>query len=410
MQFKLKTLLLFFIVLVSVNITAQKSKRQVLEARRVQLQKDQIYINALLSNTIRTEKNVLNQLKDLDDKISTREELIKAIENESNELGNEIYLNQLEINKNKRALEALKKDYGEMIYSSYKSKSQNSRIMFLLSSENFFQGYKRFQYMKQYTAFRKKQGDEIHIKTSELQTLTDSLQVKKDQKKKLLDVQKKQQSVIEKEKKEQEVLLSKVKQKENKYKKQIKQFQREESRVAAQIDRLIRAAIAASNKKSGNTSTTTKSSTAFVLTPEAKELNSKFELNKGKLDWPVEKGYVSTFYGKQPHPIVRTTTIQSNGVRITTEAGSKARAVFDGTVLAVQVTSGNKKAVLIQHGNYITVYKNLENTNLKTGDKVKTKQEIGTIFTDKITGKTILGFEFWNNTYKENPKPWIYRM
>lgn len=410
MQFKLKPLLLFFIILISINSTAQKSKRQVLEARRVQLQKDQIYINALLSNTIRTEKNVLNQLKDLDDKINTREDLINAIENESNELGNEIYLNQLEINKNKRALEALKKDYGEMIYSSYKSKSQNSRIMFLLSSENFFQGYKRFQYMKQYTAFRKKQGDEIHIKTSELQALTDSLQVKKDQKKTLLDVKKKEQSVIEKEKKEQEVLLSKVKQKENKYKKQIKQFQKEESRVAAQIDKLIRAAIAASNKKSGNTSTAAKSSTAFILTPEAKELNSKFELNKGKLDWPVEKGYVSTFYGKQPHPIVRTTTIQSNGVRITTESGSQARAVFDGTVLAVQVTSGNKKAVLIQHGNYITVYKNLENTNLKTGDKVKTKQKIGTIFTDKITGKTILGFEFWNNTNKENPKPWIYRM
>ena len=410
MQFKLKSLLLFLIVLISVNSTAQKSKRQVLEARRVQLQKDQIYINALLSNTIRTEKNVLNQLKDLDDKINTREDLINAIENESNELGNEIYLNQLEINKNKRDLEALKKNYGEMIYSSYKSKSQNSRIMFLLSSENFFQGYKRFQYMKQYTAFRKKQGDEIYTKTSELQALTDSLQVKKDQKKSLLDVKKKEQSVIEKEKKEQEVLLSKVKQKENKYKKQIKQFQKEESRVASQIDKLIRAAIAASNKKSGNTSTATKSSTAFVLTPEAKELNSKFELNKGKLDWPVEKGYVSTFYGKQPHPIVRSTTIQSNGVRITTESGSQARAVFDGTVLAVQVTSGNKKAVLIQHGNYITVYKNLENTNLKTGDKVKTKQNIGTIFTDKITGKTILGFEFWNNTNKENPKPWIYRM
>jgi septal ring factor EnvC (AmiA/AmiB activator) len=409
MPFKLKYLLLFLIVLISVNSTAQKSKRQVLEARRVQLQKDQIYINALLSNTKRTEKNVLNQLKDLKDKINTREDLINAIENESKEISNEIYLNQLEINKNKRDLEALKKDYGEMIYSSYKSKSQNSRIMFLLSSDNFFQGYKRFQYMKQYTAFRKKQGDEIHIKTSELQALTDSLKVKKDQKKKLLDVKKEEQAVIEKEKKEQEVLLSKVKQKENTYKKQIKQFQKEESRVAAQIDKLIRAAIAASNKKSESTSTA-KSSTAFVLTPEAKELNSKFELNKGKLDWPVEKGFVSTFYGKQPHPIVRTTTIQSNGVRITTEEGSKARAVFDGTVLAVQVTSGNKKAVLIQHGNYITVYKNLENTNLTTGDKVKTKQEIGTIFTDKITGKTILGFEFWNNTQKENPKPWIYKM
>ncbi|GGK39509.1 MULTISPECIES: murein hydrolase activator EnvC family protein [Flavobacteriaceae] len=408
MQFKLKYLLLFLIVLISVNSTAQKSKRQVLEARRVQLQKDQIYINALLSNTIRTEKNVLNQLKDLDDKINTREDLINAIENESNELGNEIYLNQLEINKNKRALEALKKDYGEMIYSSYKSKSQNSRIMFLLSSKNFFQGYKRFQYMKQYTAFRKKQGDEIHIKTSELQTLTDSLQVKKDQKKKLLDVQRKQQSDIEKEKKEQEVLLSKVKQKENKYKKQIKQFQREESRVAAQIDKLIRAAIVASNKKSGNTSRT--ASTTFALTPEAKELASKFELNKGKLDWPVEKGFVSTFYGKQPHPIVKSTTIQSNGVRITTNDGSKARAIFNGTVLAVQVMGGNKKMVYIQHGNYITVYKNLENVFVNTGDKVTTKQEIGTIFKDKITGKTILSFVLTNNAQTLNPATWIYRM
>jgi len=413
MQFKLKYLLLLLTVAISINSTAQKSKRQVLEARRVQLQKDQIYINALLSNTIRTEKNVLNQLNDLKAKINTRQELIKAIENESKELSNEIYTNQLKINKNKRDLEALKKGYGEMIYSSYKSKSQNSRIMFLLSSENFFQGYKRFQYMKQYTAFRKKQGDEIHKKTSELEALTDSLQVKKDQKKALLDIQKKEHAVIEKEKKEQETLLAKVKQKENTYKKQIKQFQKEESRVASQIDKLIRAAIAASNKKSGSTtttSTTSKSSTSFALTPAAKELNSKFELNKGKLDWPVEKGYVSTFYGKQPHPIVKSTTIQSNGVRITTEAGSKARAVFDGTVLAVQVTSGNKKAVLIQHGNYITVYKNLENTNLKTGDAVKTKQEIGTIFTDKVTGKTILGFEFWNNTHKENPRPWIYKM
>ena len=150
-----------------------------------------------------------------------------------------------------------------------------------------------------------------------------------------------------------------IKTKESKYKKQIKQFQKEESRIDAQIDKLIRDAIAASNKKSGNTSKT--ASTAFALTPEAKELASKFELNKGKLDWPVEKGFVSTFYGKQPHPIVKSTTIQSNGVRITTNDGSKARAVFNGTVLAVQVMGGNKKMVYIQHGNYITVYKNLEN-------------------------------------------------
>jgi len=409
MQFKLKYLLFIFSLLISAPIFAQKTKRQVLEARRVQNQKDQIYINALLSNTKRKEKNLLSDLSDLKDKIKTRENLITAISNEANELDNEIYLNQLEINQNQRDLKALKKDYAEMIFQSYKSKSQNSRIMFLLSSENFYQGYKRFQYMKQYTSFRKKQGEEIFKRTEDLQILTDTLQLKKELKQALLLEQQKEKNAVEKEKNEQENLLSQVKKKENKYKRQIKQFQKEEARIDALIDKAIRDAIAASNKKTTTTGSSKKTAT-FTLTAEAKELASKFTLNKGKLPWPVEKGYVSTYYGKQPHPIVKTATIQSNGVRITTNKGSKARAVFEGTVLAVQVMTGNKKAVLIQHGNYITVYKNLENITVNKGDKVKTKQIIGTIFTDKITDKTILGFVLSNNTKTENPRNWIYKM
>jgi len=408
MQFKLKYLLFILSLILSVNISAQKTKRQVLEARRIQNQKDQIYINALLSNTKRKEKNLLNDLSDLKDKIKTREGLIKAITNESNELGNEIYLNQLEINQNKRDLKDLKKEYGDMIFKSYKSKSQNSRIMFLLSSENFYQGYKRFQYMKQYTSFRKKQGEEIQKKTEELQVLTDTLKLKKEQKQLLLSDKKKEKELVENEKKDQENLLSQVKKKESKYKKQIRKFQKEEARIDGLIKRAIRDAIAASNKKS--TTGSSKKSTTFTLTAELKELASKFTSNKGKLPWPVEKGYVSTYYGKQPHPILKTATIQSHGVRITTNKGSKARAVFEGSVLAVQVMSGNKKMMYIQHGNYITVYKNLENVFVKTGDKVKTKQVIGTIFTDKITGKTILGFVLSKNTNTENPRSWIYRM
>ena len=407
MRFKLKYFLFILSLILSVNISAQKTKRQILEARRVQNQKDQIYINALLSNTKRKEQNVLSDLSDLKDKIKTRESLIAAITNESKELSNEIYLNQLEINQNKRDLEALKKDYADMIYKSYKSKSQNSRIMFLLSSKNFIQGYKRFQYMKQYTSFRKKQGEEIQQKTIELQVLADTLKLKKDLKQQLLSEEKKEKLLVEKGKKEQENLLSIVKKKEKKYKKQIKKFQKEEARIDALINKAIRNAIAASNKKAG---AKTSKSAVFTLTAEAKVLASKFIANKGKLPWPVEKGYVSTYYGKQPHPIVKTAIIQSNGVRITTEKGSKARAVFEGTVLSVQVLSGNKKAVLIQHGNYISVYKNLEHVLVSTGDKVKTKQEIGTIFTDRITNKTILGFVLSNNTKTENPTSWIYKM
>ena len=413
MQFKIYFPLFFLTLFCSVTILGQSSKRQVLEARRTQIQKDIVYINALLSNTKRKESNLLSEVKDLKDKIKTREELISVITSESKELGNEIYLNQLDINKNERDLEALKKDYAKMIFKSYQSKSQNSRIMFLLSSENFFQAYKRFQYMKQYTSFRKNQGEEIQIKTTELKVLTDSLKIKKDQKQALLNDKKKEQTVIEMEKKQQEGLLSQVKKKEGGYKKQIQKFQREEERIDAQIDKLIRDAIAASNKKTGSseaTATNTASKATFTLTAEAKELASKFTSNKGNLPWPVEKGYVSTYYGKQPHPIVSSTTIQSNGVRITTNEGSTARAVFEGTVLAIQVMSGNQKAVLIQHGNYITVYKNLENVYVSNGDKVSTKQEIGTIFTDRITGKTILGFLLSKNTDTEDPASWIYKM
>ena len=407
MRPKLHYILLIFALLFSTEMLAQKTKRQRLEARRTQLQKDIVYINALLSNTQRKEKNLLGEVKDLNDKIKRRQQLIDAITSETKELNNEIYLNQLEINKQKRNLKALKEDYGDMIYKSYKSRSQNNRLMFLLSSDNFYQAYKRFQYMKQYTSFRKSQGEKIVEKTTELEVLSDSLKIKKDQKQALLNDQKAEQSVIQAEKKTQEVMLAEVKKKEGSYKRQIRKFQREEARVDAEIDKLIRAAIAASNKGSG---TTTASASTFRLTPEDKALASQFSSNKGKLPWPVEKGYVSTYFGKQPHPIVRTATIQSNGVRITTDKQSKARAVFDGTVFNILLMSGNKKAVLIQHGNYISVYKNLENVFVSKGDKVKTKEEIGTVFTDKITDKTILNFMLTNNSKPENPANWLYRM
>jgi len=411
MHLKFKYILLFLAFATITNgFSQKKSKRQVLEARRVQLQKDQVYINALLSNTKRKEKNVLGDLKDLGSKISKREELISVISKETNELENEIYLNQLAINQNQRDLKMLKKDYADMIYKSYKSKSQNSRFMFLLSSQNFYQAYKRFQYMKQYTDFRKKQGDEIALKTIEIKHMNDSLKVKKNQKQALLDDKKKEQSVIQQEKREQENLLSQVKKKENKYKKQIQGFIKEEKRIDAQIDRLIRDAIAASNKKAGTKTTTTTKNATFALTAEAKALAARFTSNKGNLPWPVEKGFVSTYYGRQRHPVYKALTIQSNGVRITTNKGSKARAVFNGEVLSIQVMSGNKKMVYLQHGDYITVYKNLENVFVSPGDKVKTKDDIGTIFTDKITDKTILDFVLSKNTTTENPVNWIYKM
>jgi septal ring factor EnvC (AmiA/AmiB activator) len=394
----------FFLLFATCVQGQQSSKRKVLEAKRKQLQKDKIYINALLSNTKRKEENLSLELNDLNDKIQISKKIISVISKESSELEKEIDVNESEINRNKSELKALKKDYSDLIYKSYKSKSREQKLLFLFASENFTQAFKRFNYMKQFNAHRKKQIEEIIKKTTLLSSLNSNLNKKQKSKDELLVQKKRAQNSVNSKKKKHQNLIVQLKGKESKYKKQIEEFIASEQRINIKIDQLIKDAIRASNLKASKTNT------SFRLTAEAKILATKFFQNKGKLPWPVAKGYISTFYGKQPHPVYKSLTIQSNGVRITTNEGSKARAVFDGTVIAIQLMDGNKKTVLIQHGNYISVYKNLENIFVSKGENVLTKQEIGTIFTDKITSKTILSFMINNNLKTENPSNWIYKV
>lgn len=398
---------LFIVCLLAGNLShAQRSNRRALEARKIQLKKDIVYINALLSNNVRKEKNLINDVRDLSTKIRKQDELINTISLESDALLSEIAINKNDIKALSKDLKELKVDYAAMIFKSYKSKSQHSRLMFLLSSENFNQGYQRFQYMKQYTAFRKKQGEEIALKTVYLERLNDTLKDRKNDKEILLKDKKSIQSKIENQKKLREVLISKVKKKEHKYRRQIRGFEQQQAKITAQIDAVIRNAIKKSNKGAAKGT----KNTGFKLTPENQKLEAQFVSNKGKLPWPVEKGYLTMRYGTQPHPVVKSTTIKSNGVRISTNKGAKARAVFNGTVLEILLMSRNKKAVLVQHGNYISIYKNLESVSVKKGDKIRTKQTIGIIHTDKISGKTILWFVLSKELKTVNPTLWIHKM
>jgi septal ring factor EnvC (AmiA/AmiB activator) len=295
-----------------------------------------------------------------------------------------------------------------MIVKSYKSKSQQSRIMFLLSSENFLQAYKRVQYMKQYTRFRKKQGEDIQVKSVQLQKLNEQLIQQKKDKQKLIDENKREKGKLDDEKRSQQALIATLKKEEGKFAGQIREKQKEADRIEKEIDALIKAAIAESNKASGTTKT--KTANTFALTPEAKALAADFKNNKGKLVWPVEKGRVITPYGKRQHPQFPNVTQDHNGVEIITEPNAKARAVFSGEVLQVQQLKGANKAVYIRHGNYITIYNNLATVNVKKGDKVSIKQEIGTVFTHPTTGRTVLKFFVYEDTQKMNPADWIYKM
>ncbi len=390
--------LLFFIATPSF---AQKSSRKKLEARRIALKKEINKIKIYLDNTKKKERSLNNQVKDLNQKIATREDLITTISDELIVLGGDIQKNIKEISVLHNELEVLKKDYSALIYKAYKSKSEANRLLLLLSSDSFYQGFQRFQYMKQYTQYRKNQGDTIKLKAMKLQVMNDSLAILKITKNNLIDEKKYEQEKIIFEKDKQESLVEKYRKKKRKYSTQIRKKQRAERKLTQQIEDLIKGAI----KKSGATSK------SFALTPAAKVLAAKFTSNKGKLPWPVKNGLVTVRFGRQPDPMNSGVKIESSGVRIATNDGATARAVFDGKVMAVQKNpQSGILSILVQHGNYITVYANLESVLVTKGDKVKIKQNLGTIHTDIVTGKTILKFQIWKDVLKQNPANWVYKM
>lgn len=394
---------------ITLGCWGQSSEQRALEKKREQLQQEIARVNKLLFSTQKKQKNLLSNLEDLNKKIEVREELIKAIEAEIAYLDNKVQQQQKEIAKLNKELEALKADYAEMILKSYKSKSEQSKLMFLLSSEDFFQAYKRYRYMQQYAAFRKKQGDSIQLKTTQINQLKRSLENQKKSKEKLAEENRAEANQIKKEKANQNELIRQIKSKERSYAKQIKKKQLEEKQIEREIERVIKAAIADANKKNKSTKKTVDvnaKSEGFALTPEGKALASRFEQNRGKLPWPVSEGIVTRKYGVIPHPTLRGIKIDSKGIHITTKQNAIARTVFKGTVLAIQSVSG-RHAVYIQHGNYISLYNNLDKVYVNKGQEVVLKQSIGTVFTDKVTGKTTLKFQIWKDTQRQNPQYWL---
>jgi septal ring factor EnvC (AmiA/AmiB activator) len=396
---------------------SQESQQEKLEERKAQIQKEIRENEKLLQSVKKKEKSAVNVVIIQSTKIKLKEKLINTTEKQTKLLSNDMYINQVQINKLKKELAELKEDYAEMIVKSYKSRSSESRAMFLLSSENFLQAYKRAQYMKQYTGYRKMQGEEIKAKSNKLTDFNQKLNVQKTAKQKLIAENEKERLSLEKEKKEQLKLVNVIQKDKKKIAQEIKKKQQEYRTIDRQINKLIREAIAAANRKaalekakanpSAPVSRAAVSSSKIELTPESKIIADNFRANRGRLPYPVEKGYVSLGYGNQTHPLFNTITVHNSGVEITTDKGASARAVFGGEVTSVIVLSPVNKAVMIQHGDYFTVYQNLSSVNVSKGDKVSIKQSLGKVRTNGETGKTIIKFLILQNTTYNNPEGWL---
>ena len=395
-----KTLIYFLLIsVIQLNAQDYQTRQKKLEAQKISLKKEISQINILIADSKKRSKNLANDLEDLQLKISARDKLININNSQLNNLTSIINNQNDRIADLEIDLVNLKSEYEKIIYNSYKKRSTQMKLMFLFASENVNQAFKRFQYFKQYSKYRKKQADRIVQVQNQIEDTVDSLVIRKNQKQKIIEENEAIKQLLSKEKKQQDDLFDSLLKSQNNYAAQINEKEKQAKLIDNEIQKLIRLAIAESNKN--------KNSTNFELTPEGRIVSSNFQANRGRLPWPVKEGVIVRRFGTQPHPVVRTTTINSNGISIATSPNSIAYSVFDGEVLSVYGFSGGNPGVLIRHGKYISNYQNLSSIFVKKGDKINANDEIGIVFTNESSGKTILKFNIFNELKPENPTIWL---
>ena len=408
MTSKIKHIFIALIVLLSLGeARAQSTEQEQLQAKREALQKEIEEINRLLFAEKQQRGNILEQMEALDKKINVRQELIDVTNKQSNLLNQKINANIERISRLKKELQERKDEYAKLIQKSYRSKTQQSRLMFLLSSKDFAQAMKRLQYIKQYTDYRKSQGVAILAKTDEISQRNLELTEQRKRADRLIASNKRAKAEMMKEMKAQKELLATIRKNESEYTAQVQKKKKETKKIDRQIEALIRAAIVASNEKAGKKSV---GSNKFVLTPEATLVADNFEASKGRLIWPVDKGFKSQGFGIYEDAVYPGIKHENNGVIITTEEGTRARAIFEGEVIAILSVPGGNKGVTIRHGNYISAYYNLSVLFVEKGDRVTAKMELGRIATNRFNGQTRLKFYLYEDTEKLNPEEWVYQL
>ena len=391
-------ILLFFLLLIVTDLRSQS--KQALEKQKKEIQNEIKVIELKLSNSSKKKGLIISNAEDLNYKIKLQQNLISNINNQLNLILNEIDANEIQLTNLKNKELSLKEELAKMLITGYKKKSNLNKLMFIFSSSSFQQAYKRIQYFKQYVNFQNKTLLKIKSTSSEIENVILVLDLQKTNKQLLINENENIKRELSVQYDDLNKLIAEVNKDQKKYKNEIKQKQKLSKDIDKKIEKLIREALANSKRNDGG----------FKLSEEAQLISKNFNANKGRLPSPVIRGNVVLGFGKQPHPIVKTATIQSNGVRIRTSSDVEARTIFDGEVYSIIISKNNSRTVLIQHGNFFTVYKNLSQIYVSKGDKLKTKEVIGKIATDPLNGQTILSFSIFYNGVPQNPRTWIYKL
>ncbi|KAB2859187.1 MAG: peptidoglycan DD-metalloendopeptidase family protein [Flavobacteriales bacterium] len=407
-----------FVFLMLFSITSSTSfaqNKKDLENKKKELQKEISLTNKLLNETKKNKETTLDELVKLKSKITARQELISTIHQGIKLVNKQISETQQNITSLQNELEKLKQEYAKMIYYAYKNRSNFDKVMFIFSSSSFNQAYKRLKYIQQYTEYRKKQADAIIKTQQELKEKIAQLEIDKQEKSALLSLEEQEKQKLAIEKAEQETTVQKLQTKEQELKSDLRKKEEAARKLQKAIEKIIEEEIrkareaAAAAAKASNKDPKSTSTTSFPMTPEAQKLSNSFASNKGSLPWPVMEGVITDRFGQHPHPVLTGIVVNNNGIDISTTKGAIARAIFDGEVSSVAIIPGGGKVVMIRHGEYLSVYSYLSDVYVKKGDKITTKQHLGTLVSEPDKAKTTVHLEIWKGMTKLNPEYWIFR-
>ena len=388
-------------------------------ARQKGAASNEIKLTNTLLNEAKKEKNTsINTLSTLKRKITVRDEMISTLGIEIGlyakriqQLEQEVFVTEESIMQKQAELQSLKEEYAKLVFHAYHNRGAYDRLAFIFSAHSFHQAYKRVKYFQQYSQFRQQQVKLIKEKEAELETELLSLKqskaillAEKNKKTKALVSTESEKQQLDLEKDEQQSLVNELAKKEKQLKTELKTKEQQAKTLDAQIRKIIEEEIRKAKEAAASTGTP-----SFSMTPEQKELAESFTTNKGTLPWPVERGVITERFGKQKHPVLPGILTYNNGVKITTEKGASARAVFDGTVSRILNIPGAGKAIIVSHGDYFSVYSNLSDVFVTVGQSLKTKQEIGLAFTNSSNNETITELQIWKGNKKLNPAQWLYR-
>lgn len=397
--------LLGLLMLPGLLLFAQERKEE-LENTKKRIEEEIDYTNKLLEETRKTKQITVNELSMLQSKIRQRENLVATIQKQLIQLETQIGRTSRELFQLETDLASLKKEYARMISFAYKNRSGLNKLMFIFASDDFNQAYRRLKYLQQYSKMRQEQIQKIEATQKKLIEKKQNLEEEKTEKNKLFNAEKRQQVLLSNEKMNVDLTIKKIGQQEKQLQKALKQKEQDARKLQREIEAIIAEEIRRARQQEG---TTAQPDRLMQLTPEERLISDSFTKNKGKLPWPVERGVIASRFGVQPHPVLKKVTINNRGIDIATSKGSDARAVFDGVVVSTNRITATNNAVIIRHGDYFTVYSNLERVYVKRGDKINTKDVLGLIHTDKSEGKTELHFEIWQDRTIVNPTLWLAR-